>query len=136
MKKLKDTRPISPFLTLYFTQENSLQSVNHRVTGLVLSSIIVLSILLKIYTEYFILYNEISLTLIWYFRILLYKNYLLSSCLIFVVLASFLYHLTHGIKHIIWDLKKGLERNEYKKNNTINYIILMLSMLYYSILFL
>lgn len=89
-------RPLTPHLTVYSSQFTSKYSIWHRITGLVLVSMLVFY--LNVFKVNFLVYKSLM------------NNY---SCLnylliqnIFIVNSVFIfsYHLLNGIKHIKWDL--------------------------------
>jgi succinate dehydrogenase / fumarate reductase cytochrome b subunit len=91
-------RPLSPHIIIYQPQFSSVFSVFHRATGVVLSLGVFFLILL---TD---LANNVSFYPIYLF--LFYVNTYLSWLVIgaFIILIfSFFYHISNGIRHLTWD---------------------------------
>lgn len=93
-------RPLSPHLTIYIPQLSSIFSIWHRITGLLLISILsfviiivkfILWVFLDFSTIHIIFY--VKNNILWFWNI----TFLNISISIF-------YHLLNGIRHIIWDL--------------------------------
>jgi succinate dehydrogenase / fumarate reductase cytochrome b subunit len=101
---MKINRPLSPHLTIYKPQLTSSLSIFHRITGAFLASICVLTILItklsdlsiSMYPVYWFMFNIIILNWIWF-------------ALMFLVLIAFSYHMSNGIRHLMWDVGLGLD---------------------------
>ncbi|CAH1636605.1 unnamed protein product [Spodoptera littoralis] len=98
-------RPMSPHLSIYAPQLTSILSVTHRATGIILSGYFgVLGI------GALVLPQDIS------HYIAIIENLNLSPATLFV--AKFLlaapvgYHFANGIRHLVWDMAKGLTIKE------------------------
>jgi succinate dehydrogenase / fumarate reductase cytochrome b subunit len=103
-------RPLSPHLTIYKSQITSIVSIFHRISGSVLSlSFMSLALILSgdvVFSEYYLFYN-LS------FKIGIYFYWFLATLGYFSILFVF-FHLSNGIRHLIWDLGIGLEiKNVY-----------------------
>lgn len=98
------TRPLSPHLSIYKPQLTSTLSIFHRITGSVLTLVILFSIIgLKLYTYYAtcsILSNSLSI-------IQKELDWAVSS-VYFLTLFSLYYHTCNGIRHLLWDFGYGL----------------------------
>ena len=101
----KINRPLSPHLFVYSFQLTSFLSICHRISGsllvLFISLIMILENLDNISSEFFIFYNSLYLFDIYFYWFLLSLFYFISGCLSF--------HMLNGIRHLMWDLKYGLE---------------------------
>nr|YP_009490420.1 SdhC [Gracilaria tenuistipitata]AWH62569.1 SdhC [Gracilaria tenuistipitata] len=92
-------RPLSPHITIYAVQESSLSSIWHRISGILLSSLIVFSsiyfqLALHINYEQFLLNYVIFNNIVFFFYEVLY-----------VLIILFLsYHALNGLKQLLWDL--------------------------------
>nr|QJH88470.1 Sdh3 [Pterocladia lucida] len=86
-------RPISPHLTIYTSNQSSLFSIWHRISGVLL----LLFIAIKL-----IYINNLGLCGIqsWFFTIDLKTIRIVFLFLTLIIL----YHLLNGIRHIFWDL--------------------------------
>jgi len=101
---MKINRPLSPHLTIYKPQLTSSLSIFHRITGAFLAFTCILTILvaklsdlsINIYPIYWFMFNIIALNWIWF-------------ALMFLLLVALSYHMTNGIRHLMWDLGFGLD---------------------------
>ena len=107
----RGNRPLSPHLTIYRPQINSIMSILHRITGV--SMLVALAML------------------VWWFAAASYSSEyfafvdgLLSSWIggLIFILSTFAlwYHLCNGIRHMIWDLGYGFD---LEKLQTQSYIV-------------
>ncbi|KAJ8716491.1 hypothetical protein PYW07_003118 [Mythimna separata] len=98
-------RPMSPHLTIYQPQLTSMLSITHRTSGIILSGYFgILGI------GALVLPNDIS------HYIAIVENLNLSAATIFlakfVLAAPVGYHFANGIRHLFWDMAKGLTIKE------------------------
>lgn len=101
-------RPLSPHLTIYrMSRYSLLSSITNRVTGVVLS----VGLLVLVYwlmavsgsnREYLRAHEILSSGI---FK-LLYAGLLVAFC----------YHLTAGVRHLVWDTGRGLEKAQSKRS--------------------
>jgi len=102
---MKINRPLSPHLTIYKPQLTSTFSIFHRISGAFLAIMVFSSILfLKIgdlnLTSYYLYRYAFFFTFYFYWLILSVVNFsLLALC----------YHMSNGIRHLLWDLGFFLE---------------------------
>jgi succinate dehydrogenase / fumarate reductase cytochrome b subunit len=97
------SRPLSPHLSIYRFAYTMTLSILHRATGVLLSLGLVLLVA-------------------WLFALAsgpdAYANF--TRCagswpvqvLVALLLVSFCYHLANGVRHLVWDMGKGLERHQ------------------------
>lgn len=93
------SRPTSPHLTIYKPQISTVLSITHRFTGLALvagSALIVAWLLIVAYAPE--LYGDFYAVM---------ASIPGQLCLIGWT-AAFYYHLANGIRHLVWDMGKGL----------------------------
>jgi succinate dehydrogenase / fumarate reductase, cytochrome b subunit len=94
-------RPISSHITIYLPQVSSLFSIWHRISGILLTSTLFLSL-------YSLKFS------IWWLSFKLY-DFMASSFIIYLVfficVTSFSYHLLNGLRHIFWDFDLFLTNN-------------------------
>ena len=111
-------RPLTPHLTVYSSQFTSKYSIWHRITGLILIS------MLFFYLNFLKVNFQVLNGLINSYFCL---NYLLIQN-IFIVNSVFIfsYHLLNGIKYIKWDLGYSL----FIKTIFNFYILISLSLFY------
>lgn len=98
-------RPLSPHLTIYKAQITSLVSIFHRISGtcLALTAIFLLLVFSMdiVLSEYYLSYSQI-------FTIQTYAYWFFSS-LGYLLLSLCIFHVSNGIRHLIWDTCMGLE---------------------------
>lgn len=89
-------RPLSPHLTVYSTQLTSIFSIWHRITGVILTTFLITTLIFLKTMSYKFFYGfpELHVNL---------DNWLINI-LFFNFLLFFIYHMTNGLRHIIWDL--------------------------------
>nr|BEI32505.1 succinate dehydrogenase subunit 3 [Weissia exserta] len=102
---MKINRPLSPHLTIYKPQLTSTLSIFHRISGAFLAIMIFFSIL-------FLKIGDLNLTSYCLYRyafsFTFYFHWLISSVVNFSLLAL-CYHMSNGIRHLLWDLGFFLE---------------------------
>ena len=108
-------RPLSPHLQIYKPQLTSVLSISHRMTGFVLSMIILLSPIIIYFLTYSLETHQIMISIL--------RNTFIK--IIFsLALFGLLYHLCNGIRHLAWDAGYGLDlKSSYKSG----YIVIISS---------
>nr|QFK69617.1 succinate dehydrogenase subunit 3 [Pogonatum inflexum] len=102
---MKINRPLSPHLTIYKPQLTSTFSIFHRISGAFLATMVFSSILLLKIGDL----NLTSYYFYWYaFFFTFYFHWLILSVVNFTLLAL-CYHMSNGIRHLLWDLGLFLE---------------------------
>ena len=103
-------RPLSPHLGIYRFMYTMATSIAHRITGVVLSvGLVVLIGWLFAAASSAEAYAEASALLSTGFVKLLVAAWLLAFC----------YHLCNGIRHLNWDLGRGLEKADARRSATL-----------------
>ncbi len=96
---MKINRPLSPHLTVYKPQLTSTLSIFHRISGAFLASIVLVTILCfklcELSTSFYVYYLCI-------FSIIAYYNWLVFG-LTNLALLALCYHMSNGIRHLLWD---------------------------------
>ena len=101
------SRPLSPHLGIYRFMYTMATSIAHRITGIVLSAgLVVLVGWLFAAASGAERYAQASALLATGFMKLLIAGWLLAFC----------YHLCNGIRHLNWDLGRGLEKAEARRS--------------------
>ena len=104
------SRPLSPHLGIYRFMYTMATSIAHRITGIVLSvGLVVLIGWLFAAASGAEAYAEASALLSTGFVKLLVAAWLLAFC----------YHLCNGIRHLNWDLGRGLEKADARRSATL-----------------
>ena len=98
-------RPISPHLQIYRPQITSIMSISHRLTGVILSSSL---LLLAVMLTCLVKGPEV------YAHFLFYSQHTLSKIYLFVLSYSFYYHLCNGVRHLFWDMGYGFKMSEVR----------------------
>ena len=100
---IETKRPLSPHLQIYKPQLTSLLSISHRLTGVFLTFIsislpvLLLSIILGEHTY------EIFKSIF---------SHALAKIFLIILIFTLSYHLTNGIRHLLWDCGIGLSLKE------------------------
>nr|QIA59621.1 succinate dehydrogenase subunit 3 [Conocephalum conicum] len=102
---MKINRPLSPHLTIYKPQLTSTFSIFHRISGAFLATMVLFSIL-------FFKIGDLSLTFYhfyqYFFFFTFYLNWFIIS-LVNLTLLALCYHMSNGVRHLLWDLGFFLE---------------------------
>lgn len=96
---LKLKRPLSPHLSIYKPQISSVLSIGHRVTGF---GLYIATILMMWWFALWV-FSEFDS---WYFKIF---DHTLIKVIIFFTIYGYSYHLSTGIRHLIWDVGIGYD---------------------------
>ena len=115
-KKLLINRPLTPHLTVYSNQITSNYSIWHRITGIVLISILFFYINFFKISFFFLIFLNKTLKLNIF---LLIKNIIVIN-----IIIIFIYHILSGIKHIKWDLNYGIYLNKIFYSYVLMFLIL------------
>ena len=116
-KILSNKRPLSPHLQIYKPQLTSVMSISHRFTGVILSMLL---LLIPFFFFVLALGGE-------YFNILVsVLDHFLVKLILYGVIFVITYHLLNGVRHLFWDIGKGLSiRDSYLSG----YLVITLSLL-------
>ena len=97
------SRPLSPHLSIYRFAYTMALSIYHRATGILLSAGLLLLVgwlfALAQGAEAYAAFARVATS--WPVRLVLAR-----------LLVGFCYHLANGIRHLFWDLGKGMERHQ------------------------
>lgn len=96
-------RPRSPHLQVYRLPITGLLSITHRITGVLLS----LALICVVYVFASIALGDTS------YSVLQQQLSSLFGKFIYVVLVfALVFHLCHGLRHLIWDMGNGFNRDQ------------------------
>jgi succinate dehydrogenase / fumarate reductase, cytochrome b subunit len=104
---LKHQRPLSPHLQIYRPQITSVLSILHRMTGVFLSFG---SVLLAVWLFGAAYDENLFLELSDFFTSVIGTGLLIAWS------AAFYYHLCNGLRHLWWDIGRGLEIHEASRS--------------------
>lgn len=103
MSSIKENRPLSPHLSIYRWQISNTLSILHRMTGFGLT----LGLIPLIAWLYGAAYEpELYSCVVEIF------NSILGKIALFGWTVAFYYHLANGLRHLNWDLGRGLRLDE------------------------
>lgn len=116
-------RPLSPHLQVYKLPLTGIISITHRMTGVILA----LGLILYVASFFFILEGNGAF---------LELQSFLDSMLVRIALWYFIYalffHLCHGIRHLLWDVGKGFDKDDMDRNAIIELALsLVLTLVFY-----
>ncbi|MGY6275412.1 succinate dehydrogenase, cytochrome b556 subunit [Methylomonas sp. MgM2] len=94
-------RPLSPHLQVYRLPLTGLISITHRITGILLS----LGLILFVYVLGTIVAGESP-----YLSMQAFMSTWFCRLIFWGFIFALFFHFCHGIRHLIWDMGKGLER--------------------------
>ncbi len=105
-----DTRPLSPHLQHYKLPLTAYLSITHRITGVANSAAIVLLVLLIASAagtpESYAFVSGIA-------------NSWFGSLVLFIFTVTLYYHMANGIRHLFWDVGRGLDLEDAKKSGNL-----------------
>ena len=113
----KETRPLSPHLSVYRWQVTNTLSIIHRISGVIL---------------YFgALYLSLWIAAISFKGpfsdlIIVALNHPVSKIILIGLSFVFFYHSLNGLRHLLWDIGKGFEPNQVRNSGIV---VVMLSIL-------
>ncbi|MBF0094444.1 MAG: succinate dehydrogenase, cytochrome b556 subunit [Alphaproteobacteria bacterium] len=93
-------RPLSPHVQIYRPQITSVLSITHRITGVGLA----VGLLLLTYWLSSAAYGPEA-----YHKATAFLGSWFGQVLLFGWTVALFYHLTNGIRHLLWDTGRGLE---------------------------
>jgi succinate dehydrogenase / fumarate reductase cytochrome b subunit len=110
-------RPLSPHLSVYRFAHNMILSISHRISGLYLAlGLLVLVWWLHSAAGSEVAFADANRLLSHWFALLLLLGWLLAFC----------YHLTNGIRHLLWDAGSGLEKQQARRSAAIVIVVTVL----------
>ncbi len=101
------TRPLSPHIQVYKMPLSAKLSILHRITGLVLSAAAVILVFWLFALAYM---SGTAVLMQAFFASILGKVLLIGFTFVFF------YHFLNGIRHLFWDIGKGLELESVNKS--------------------
>lgn len=110
----RSARPLSPHLQIYRWQYTMTLSILHRITGLALS----VGLLLFVYWLVAIAGGRES-----YERALVVFAHPLTRLALVGFSFAFFYHLLNGIRHLVWDTGRALERGPARLTGWIAFLV-------------
>nr|YP_009710068.1 succinate:cytochrome c oxidoreductase subunit 3 [Coleochaete scutata]QFU80173.1 succinate:cytochrome c oxidoreductase subunit 3 [Coleochaete scutata]QIQ23025.1 succinate:cytochrome c oxidoreductase subunit 3 [Coleochaete scutata] len=97
---MKFNRPLSPHLTIYRPQLTSILSIFHRISGASLAIFLIISILFFKMCEFNLCFYYFYLFV---FYTATYPFYWILFTWIHLTFLSLCYHMSNGIRHLLWD---------------------------------
>ncbi|MGR8929819.1 MAG: succinate dehydrogenase, cytochrome b556 subunit [Gammaproteobacteria bacterium] len=95
-------RPLSPHLQVYRLPITGLMSIGHRIAGVMLS----LGLVLVTYLLYSIAAGEAA-----YQTMQAFMRHPVCQLIYWGFIYALSFHLCHGVRHLIWDVGKLLDRS-------------------------
>ena len=110
-------RPLSPHLQVYRLPLTGIISISHRLTGVLLSFglIAVVYILYSLQTG-----GSTYQDMQWV------ANFWVTKCFYWGFIYALFFHLTHGIRHLIWDIGKSFDKDTLSRYAIIELVISLL----------
>jgi len=116
-------RPLSPHLQVYKLPLTGIVSITHRMAGVVLS----LGLILYVASFFIILQGNDA-----YLGLQSLLNNSLVKVIIWLFIYALFFHLCHGIRHLIWDVGTGFERDDMDRNAIIELLFsFVLTLIFY-----
>jgi succinate dehydrogenase / fumarate reductase cytochrome b subunit len=109
----RSARPLSPHLQIYRWQYTMTLSILHRATGIALS----VGLLLFVYWLLAIAGGAEA-----YEQALTVFAHPFTRCALIGFSFAFFYHLSNGIRHLVWDVGYGFERKSARLSGWITFL--------------
>lgn len=103
---LRHPRPTSPHLQVYKLPLTGLISITHRITGVLLSA----GLLLTIIFFFCLAHGETA-----YNNLQTIANYWFVKMIFWGFIFALFFHTCHGVRHLIWDVGAGFAPEQLAK---------------------
>jgi succinate dehydrogenase / fumarate reductase, cytochrome b subunit len=103
-------RPLSPHLQIYKPQITSIVSIFHRMSG----AFMAMGLIVLTYWLGAAAYGPEA-----YGRALAVLDSWFVSLVLYALMAAYFYHLLNGIRHLVWDTGRGLEKDQVTISGTL-----------------
>lgn len=119
----QNNRPLSPHLMIYRLPLTGIVSITHRMTGVVLA----MGLIAYVASFFIILQGNEA-----YLNLQSYLDYTLVRIAIWFFIYALFFHLCHGIRHLIWDVGSGFEKENMDRYAFIELILsFVLTLIFY-----
>ena len=119
----KETRPLSPHLSVYRWQVTNTLSIIHRISGVILY-------FGALYLSLWI--SAISFKGPFSDLIIVALNHPVSKIILIGLSFVFFYHSLNGLRHLLWDIGKGFEPNQVRNSGIVVVILsILMTMLFW-----
>ncbi len=100
-KLMSNDRPMSPHLQIYKLPITGMISITHRMTGVFLTFGLIGLVLMLV---------QIKSGMLSYLEMQTFLNSLPIQIILSAFIYALMFHLCHGIRHLIWDMGKSFSR--------------------------
>lgn len=107
-------RPLSPHLQVYRLPITGWMSILHRITGLAMSLAAVLLVLVPV---------TIAAGPASFGTVHTFLSSILGRALVWLCILALLFHLCHGLRHLLWDVGFGYSRDQLTRNAAFELIV-------------
>ncbi|WP_394752589.1 succinate dehydrogenase, cytochrome b556 subunit [Crenothrix sp.] len=118
---MANPRPTSPHLQIYKLPLSGLNSISHRITGVFLS--------VGLIGVVYILW-AISGGITAYQNLQTVMNLGVVQVLYWGFIYALFFHLCHGVRHLLWDMVKGFERDTLNRYAILEIVVALLLTLF------
>ena len=119
----QNNRPLSPHLMIYRLPLTGIVSITHRMTGVVLA----MGLVAYVASFFIILQGEEA-----YLSLQSFLDFTLIRMAIWFFVYAIFFHLCHGIRHLIWDVGTGFEKDDMDRNAIIELALsFVLTLIFY-----
>jgi len=116
-------RPLSPHLMIYRLPLTGIVSVTHRMTGVVLA----MGLILYVASFFIILQGNEA-----YAQLQSILDYGIIRMAIWFFVYALFFHFCHGIRHLVWDVGEGFEKDQMDRNAIIELALsFILTLIFY-----
>ena len=119
----QNNRPLSPHLMIYRLPLTGIVSITHRMTGVVLAMGLIAYV-----ASFFIILSGSEA----YSTLQAFLDYTIIRIAVWFFIYALFFHLCHGIRHLIWDVGSGFEKDDMDRNAVIELVLsFVLTLIFY-----
>jgi len=107
-------RPLSPHLMIYRLPLTGIISITHRMTGVVLA----MGLIAYVASFFIILSGNEA-----YSTLQSFLDYTIIRIAVWFFIYALFFHLCHGIRHLIWDVGAGFDKDDMDRNAIIELVL-------------
>ena len=108
-------KPLSPHLQIYRLPLTAILSISHRLSGVILGFV---------YISFVFILLVLAFNVEMFNLLLVYLNNIIGKIIVVLASLTIFYHMTNGVRHMVWDLGYGLEKPKLS-----SYMVLMIAIL-------
>ena len=100
-------KPLSPHLQIYRLPLTAILSISHRLSGVILGFV---------YISFVFILLVLAFNVEMFNILLAYFNNFIGKIIVALASLTIFYHMTNGVRHMVWDLGYGFEKPKLSKS--------------------